>query len=311
MKNPNKTPLQGHLTRHPRPNASSGFTLIELLVVLIVIAVLGLLAVPGLAGTKGRSWTAMCRNQMRQLGVGFRLFQQDHSEMFPPAAYGASSGQLSWDSWLNRYIGGNASEADMMSGLVSSGACPKTLKCPADRVQLTAAWADFAQRRSYAMNAVGSNFGIEWQVDSRGQTYPLPTVKHGLGIYWQDGGLPGSGLPDWDAKGYKSSALQDPAGTILLVEEPNRQNLVGNVWPSICWGPQGSGDAYQIDPTVPPQNPSSSTGHNQGASTYRLHGDRFNYLLHDGHVATLSTSQTLGTGTLNVPKGMWTVVAGD
>jgi prepilin-type processing-associated H-X9-DG protein len=44
---------------------------------------------------------------------------------------------------------------------------------------------------------------------------------------------------------------------------------------------------------------------------YQAHWNRFNYLFHDGHVEALQYQQTIGTGTLSSPKGMWTVVPGD
>ena len=124
-----------------------------------------------------------------------------------------------------------------------------------------------------------------------------------MGIYWSDNGLPSSGLPDWDAKGYKSTVVADPAGTILLAEEPNIQNVVGNIWPCICLGPQGTGDLYQLDP--------SANAKNFGNNQYGLHSKRFNYLFHDNHVEALKIEQTVGRGILSTPRGMWTVTAGD
>jgi prepilin-type processing-associated H-X9-DG protein len=106
-----------------------------------------------------------------------------------------------------------------------------------------------------------------------------------------------------EAKGYKTTVVGDPAGTILLVEEPNIQNVCGNIWPCVCNGPQGSGDLYQLDPSPDAKN----FGNNQ----YGLHSKRFNYLFHDNHVQALKIEQTVGTGTLANPKGMWTVKIGD
>jgi prepilin-type N-terminal cleavage/methylation domain-containing protein/prepilin-type processing-associated H-X9-DG protein len=298
---------------HRPPNARlSGFTLIELLVVIAIIAILAALLLPALASAQARAWRIQCTSQMRQLGMGFNMFLGDHDDMYPPAGYGTQRGQLAWDSWIHRYIGGTAPMTNLISGEVATEYCPLIEKCPADRMPTLDndpnwGWVQYGLRRSYAMNSVGPNWSTDYQVSTANQKYPLPDLtvngRHGVGIYWDDGGLPASELPDWDAKGYKTSVVKDPSGTIILVEEPNIQNVVGNIWPCICNGPQGIGDLYQLDPSPDAKN----FGNNQ----YGLHGQRFNYLFHDNHVESLKMTQTVGTGTLTTPKGMWTVTPAD
>ncbi|MGC3959229.1 MAG: hypothetical protein QM813_15195 [Verrucomicrobiota bacterium] len=121
-------------------------------------------------------------------------------------------------------------------------------------------------------------------------------------MYWRDNGLIG-GRPDFDARSFKTSVVRDMGGTILLVEEPNGQGAVGNEWPSISLGPQGSGSLYQIDPAATQQNPAASGGVNQGNLVYKAHGQRFNYLFHDGHVQSLKTTETIGSGTVDRIEG--------
>jgi prepilin-type processing-associated H-X9-DG protein len=102
--------------------------------------------------------------------------------------------------------------------------------------------------------------------------------------------------------------VKDNAGTILLAELPNGRNMAGNDWPSFCAGPSYPGnlgatpDCYQLAP--PP-------GWSYGSVSYGLHALRFNYLFLDGHVATLKTTDTIGSGKADAPRGMWTMKPGD
>lgn len=72
------TPVDGRTIRQSPP-VDAGFTLIELLVVIAVIAILAALLLPTLAGAKMNAKVAYCRNNLRQIGVGMRMYVNDYA----------------------------------------------------------------------------------------------------------------------------------------------------------------------------------------------------------------------------------------
>ena len=331
-----------------------GFTLIELLVVIAIIAILAAILLPALASAKARAQRMQCASQIKQLASGMNVFTGDHDEMFPPAAVQYSdNSQLAWDSLISGYIGGSGSEAkSALNGVVVSADDPedaaeaiangialapgKVEECPADhfpRVDWASGPPEFA-RRSYAMNCTGpgaAGYGKTVQLDDGypKRAYSLPDlyskaqVVHGVGIYWTDGGSLVN--VDWNPRGYPVSVVRDPSGTIMLAEESSSMQCVGNVWSSVCCGPQisdgaaqGWGNNYQTDTAAPTDSAKlKAGGYSTGLLLYKAQQNRFNYAFHDGHVEALKMEDTLGAASgpvfakLTHPLGMWTVVPGD
>jgi len=321
-------------TRHHQQ--PSGFTLIELLVVIAIIAILAAMLLPVLASAKAKAQRIQCMSQVKQLDLGLLLFTGDNNEMYPPGGWAGITKTMAWDCWINNYIGGHASQDDMADGVFISPddpnaleaaslgfvVAPKVVECPADlfaKVSWMNGLPQFATR-SYAMNASGGGYGPFVQVDDKSRSYPLPDLNqpggHGVGIYWTD---TSGTTPDWSAHGYKTSVVRDNAGTILLTEDASSQGCAGNIWPCVCTGPEisdgssgGWGNLSQIDLKAP-TSPSvlSAGGYSEGQLLYKAQGNRFNYAFCDGHVDTLKIEQTIGTGTLTNPNGMWTIAQGD
>jgi len=285
----------GSVARH------RAFTLIELLVVIAIIAILAAILLPALAAAKNKAMRLQCTAQMKQIGLGCNLFNGDHEDRFPPTSCSANAlVQLTWDDYLNQYIGATDSDSDLLRGITAAGKVPPCLRCPADKIPTTITYAVDEQRRSFAMNWAGPN----WSLTSL--TAPLPPPAYGIGLYYNSFGA----LPPWDPPGYKNDIIKDPSGTILLVELPNARNIAGNDWPSFCAGP-GPTTAYTgITPDCLQTGDATATM-NYGSVSYGLHNGRFDYLFHDGHVETLKIQETVGSGTTNAPKGMWTIVSGD
>lgn len=277
----------------------SAFTLVELLVVIGIIAVLISLLLPTLNRARESAATTQCASNLRQVGLFVAMYVNDNKGGYYPCGYtpapspGNTSPYVSYDDLLSTYDGRKLTQAQMEAPTLRNlnnttlGAAPgikriaKLYACPLD-IETDYNFLD-TYRRTYAYPRVTFAKQPNGVVHNKSIFYPGQTVK--------------------------AVQVRDSSGTILLCETLQKFARLGANTGELCDGPS--------DMPVPAPANAGPPGRGRqiagGWGDKPLHAGktRFNYLMCDGHVSTLTPQETLNAGndlhSWGMVDGMWTL----
>jgi prepilin-type N-terminal cleavage/methylation domain-containing protein len=124
----------------------AAFTLIELLVVIAIIAILAAMLLPALAKAKQKAQQINCVNNLKQVGLSFRLWGGDNGERYPMRVSAGEGGPTQQATYGSLAVGGAALNMYQIYGVMSNElGTPKIVICPSD--------GDRTARTNFAMTA--------------------------------------------------------------------------------------------------------------------------------------------------------------
>ena len=110
------------------------FTLIELLVVIAIIAILAAMLLPALAAAKRKAQKINCVNNLKQVGLAFRIWEGDNGDKYPMSLSSTQGGASEFvaSSGNSTITAANVKVQAVFQVMSNELSTPKVLYCPSD-----------------------------------------------------------------------------------------------------------------------------------------------------------------------------------
>lgn len=170
--------------------------MIELLVVIAIIAILAAMLLPALSAAKQKAWTTSCNSNLRQIGLGIKLFADDAAGRYPQSRADVPWNPVQPDAPTNAW----------MQQIFSYVANTNVYRCPANKLLPSAEQSCFnyfnGARAAYV--AVGES---GWAaIDEKRIMYPSALVISGDTLDFN--------VEDADKDDYSQNCVGGPANGI-------------------------------------------------------------------------------------------------
>jgi prepilin-type N-terminal cleavage/methylation domain-containing protein/prepilin-type processing-associated H-X9-DG protein len=177
-----------------------GFTLIELLVVIAIIAILAAILFPVFAQAREAARKTTCLSNMKQLTLGWLMYNQDYDETNPMSAEccDANGNQIYWLEVIDPYVKGGA-KSTQVNLSKSIYVCPDYL--------VAAPTKDEAGNPATNMVPLGGNYPIG--------RYPLTSYAPNISV-----------TTAWWALGQNWAGDSAAVGTLASIAKPSQQIML-------------------------------------------------------------------------------------